>query len=244
LLVGYPIVFAVSFIAALVHIVYFVKVRVPPFVQERADSPTGNGIIGQLRAFLRPFVESRLFVRYSLATVGYRLAFCMPLSLFSIYWVNNLEATDTLIGVRGGVAYAALAVGYIVWGRWTGRLGERVVLLICGIGFGLYTLLTAAAPAMEWLPLVAVVWGLAGSGIDIGLFGLMMAVSPEGKRPRFVAATYVLSSLTSFAGPLLGAALAEALDVRTALIISGAVQVATTLFCLWLPRPEEITTQT
>jgi MFS family permease len=240
LLVGYPIVFFASFIAGLVHVIYFVKIQVPAFVQERTAGIKRRGLTGQLRAYLSPFVESRLFLRYSLATVGYRLALYMPLSLFSIYWVNNLKATDTLIGVRGGVAYAVLAVGYILWGGWTNRWGERVVLLICGAGLGLYTLLTAAAPTMEWLPLVAVVWGLAGSGIDIGLFGLMMAVSPEGKRPSFVAATYVLSSITSFAGPLLGAMLAEALDVRTALFISGAAQVATVLFFLWLPRTGEI----
>ncbi len=94
--------------------------------------------------------------------------------------------------------------------------------------------------AVSGLPLPAAIWGLTGSGIDIGLFAMMMALSPEDKRPRFIAATYVLSSVTSCVGPLLGAALAEALDVRTVLLVGGALQIATASLLLWLPRREEI----
>jgi MFS family permease len=93
---------------------------------------------------------------------------------------------------------------------------------------------------MGWLPLAAGIWGLTGSGLDIGLFGMMMALSPEDKRPRFIAATYVLSSATSFVGPLLGAALAGVLGVRGALLVGGAVQMATALLFLRLPRREEM----
>ena len=237
---GYQVVFALSFMAALMHMVSFSRVQVPPFVRQRSGHGLRRGTMEQVREFFRPFAESRLFVRYSLATVGFRLALYVPHSLYSIYWVSDLHATDTVIGLRGGVGYALLAVGYILWGRWSNRWGDRRVLLISGLGFGLYPLLTAMIPSMEWLPLPAAIWGLTGSGIDIGLFAMMMALSPEDKRPRFIAATYVLSSVTSCVGPLLGAALAEALDVRTALLVGGALQMATASVLLWLPRREEI----
>jgi MFS family permease len=237
---GYQSVFAISFLAGLIHVVNFSRIKVPPFVQAADVGSAAGGIPARLRGFLRPFVESRLFVRYSLATVGFRTALYIPYSLFSIYWVNYLHASDTVIGLRGGVGYTALALGYILWGQWSQRWGDRIVLLISGLAFGCYPLITALLPAMEWLPLAAVVWGLAGSGIDIGLFTMMMAVSPEDKRPRFVAATYVLSSITSFIGPMLGAGLAEAVDVRSALFIGGGLQVVTALLFLWLPRREEI----
>lgn len=109
--------------------------------------------------------------------------------------------------------------------------------------FGFYPLVTVMIPSMEWLPAVATLWGFASAGIDIGLFALMMALSPEGRRPRFVAATYVLSSFTSFVGPLLGAALAEALDVRSCLLIGGGLQLLGALFFLWLPGREEVLKQ-
>ncbi len=96
---------------------------------------------------------------------------------------------------------------------------------------------------MGWLPAVAALWGFAASGIDIGLFAMMMALSPEDKRPRFVAATYVLSSATSFIGPLLGAALAESLDVRSCLLIGGLLQLVSALLFLWLPKRDEILAQ-
>jgi MFS family permease len=237
---GYQIVFAVSFLAGMLHVVSFSRVRVPPFTRPPAGDTTPRGLVRSAHSFLHSFAESPLFVRYSLATVGFRLALYVPYSLFSIYWVNDLHASDTVIGLRGGVGYALLAVGYLVWGRWSQRHGDRSVLLISGLGFGLYPLLTALVPSMEWLPLVAVVWGLTASGLDIGLFAMMMATSPENKRPRFVAATYVLSSATSFLGPMLGAALAEVLDVRSALLVGGALQIGTALLFLRLPHPEEM----
>lgn len=237
---GYQIVFAVSFLAGLMHVVNFSRVKVPSFVRAADAGDAAGDLPTRVRRFVRPLVESRLFVRYSLATVGFRIALYLPYSLFSIYWVNDLHASDTVIGLRGGVGYAVLALGYILWGRWSQRWGDRIVLLVSGLAFGCYPLVTALLPTMEWLPLAAVVWGLAGSGIDIGLFTMMMAVSPEDKRPRFIAATYVLSSITSFIGPMLGAALAEAVDVRSALFIGGGLQLATALLFLWLPRHEEI----
>jgi MFS family permease len=237
---GYQVVFMISFVAALLHMVNFGRVRVPPFVRQRTADQVPRGLLAQARQFLHPFAASRLFVRYSLATVGFRLALYLPYSLYSIYWVDNLHATDTVIGLRGGVGYALLAVGYIVWGRLANRWGDRRVLLVSGLGFGLYPLLTALVPSMEWLPLAAAIWGLTGSGLDIGLFGMMMALSPEDKRPRFIAATYVLSSATSFVGPLLGAALAGSLGVRGALLLGGALQIASALLFLRLPCREEI----
>ena len=237
---GYQIVFGISFLAGLLHVVNFSRVRVPPFVGA-ADSGNADGnLMTRLHRFMQPFVESRLFVRYSLATLGFRLALYVPYALFSIYWVDNLQASDTVIGLRGGVGYAALAVGYILWGRWSRQWGDRIVLLISGLLFGSYPVVTALLPTPDYLPLAAVLWGLAGSGIDIGLFAMMMAVSPEDKRPRFVAATYVLSSITSFIGPMLGAALAEIVDVRSALFVGGGLQLATALLLLGLPRRDEI----
>ena len=82
---GYQSVFAISFLAGMVHVVNFSRVRVSPFVGV-ADIETADGnLLMRLHRFLRPFVESRLFVRYSLATLGFRLALYVPYALFTIY---------------------------------------------------------------------------------------------------------------------------------------------------------------
>jgi len=240
---GYVFVFAISFLASVLHMVHFGRVQVPPFVAASAKEGVAHNWLTRTREFLHSFAESRLFVRYVLATLPFRIALYIPYALFSVYWVHDLYASDTVIGLRGGVGYACLALGYTLWGHWSNRWGDRVVLFLSGLGFGFYSLLTVAIPSMGWLPAVAALWGVAASGIDIGLFAMMMALSPEDKRPRFVAATYVLSSATSFVGPLLGAALAESLDVRSCLLIGGVLQILSALLFLRLPKREEILAQ-
>jgi len=239
-ILGYQIVFGFSFLGSVLHMVHFGQIQVPPFVADSREAYGKRSWLEGARVFLRSFTESPLFVRYSLATLAFRLALYIPYALFSVYWVRGLHASDTIIGLRGGVGYTFLALGYILWGRWSHRWGDRIVLLFSGLAFGFYPLVTVMIPSMEWLPAVAALWGFAGSGIDIGLFAMMMALSPEDKRPRFVAATYMLSSFTSFVGPLLGAALAESLGVRSCLLVGGGLQLLGALFFLWLPGREEI----
>jgi MFS family permease len=234
---AYQIVFLISFAAALLNLYYFYRIQVPPFVPATHDG-AHTSALARLKDFLRPLTESRPFVRYNIAVLGYRLALALPAGLFSIYWVNDLKATDTWIGLRGTAGYAALVVGYFFWGRVANRLGDRTLLLICGGALAFYPILTAAAHSVQWLLPAAVLWGFTASGVDIGLFDMLLAVCPEGKQPRFAAAANTLASVTMTIGPLLGAALAGVLTTRGALYAVGGLQLFATLAFLLLPVNE------
>jgi MFS family permease len=235
---GYQAVFVVSFLAGLVHLYTFSKVRVPPFVAYRSE-PVSGGVADQIAGFFRPLVDCRDFVRYNMATLGYRLVFNMPVALYSIYWVDELRATDTWIGLRGTVGYAGLVVGYRVWGLLANRIGHRTVLLLSGAGLAFYPVLTALAPTPQWLLPGAVVWGLGVSGLDIGFFDMLLAVCPEGRQPRFSATANVFVSFVTALGPLLGAGLAHSLQIRTALYVIGGLQLLSTGFFFLLPNREQ-----
>ncbi len=236
---GYQVVFLISFVAAVLNLYYFAQVRVPPFDPGRVERAANMGFTARVLAFLRPFTESSQFVRYNLASLAYRFALNMPVALYSIYWVNDLKATDTWIGLRGTVGYVALVAGYRFWGRVANRMGHRRVLLICGTALGLYPLLTALAPAMQWLLPVAVLWGFAAAGVDIGLFDMLLAVCPDGRQPSFAAAAQMLMSVVSFVAPLMGAALAQGWNVQAALFVIGGLQLVSASLFLLLPSREQ-----
>jgi MFS family permease len=235
---GYQVVFMISFVGGLLNLYYFSKMQVPPFVPERSGN-SNLPLAARLRSFFRPFAESRPFVRYSIASVAYRLALTLPMGLFSIFWVRELQATDTWIGLRGTAGYTALVVGYLFWGRVANRIGHRNLLLFCGGGQALYPALTALAPSVQWLLPAAVAWGFTAAGIDIGLFDMLLATCPEGKQPRFAAAANMFSSIAMSVGPLLGAVLSQGVGMRSALFLTAAMQLVGTASFMLLPNKQQ-----
>jgi MFS family permease len=178
---GYQIVFVASFLAGLLNMYYFGKVKVAPFVAAPSPAAPDLPTITRAKAFLHPFVEYPRFLRFGLANLVYRLVLTMPAGLFSVFWVNDLRATDTWIGLRGTTGYAALVVGYWFWGRVANRIGHQRLLLICGVCIAFYPVLTALAPTMQWLLPAAAVWGFSLSGIELGLFDILLGVCRGGQ---------------------------------------------------------------
>ena len=228
---NYQLVFLISVALSSLDMVFFARVEVPPL--ERPDLQQAGTVRERFVEYLRPVVHYRPFLVFLSATILYRLALNLRL-LLSLFWVNELHAPDTLIGLRGTVGYAALVAGYTIWGRLTNRLGHRRVLRWSAFGLGLYPILTALSPSAGWLLPVAAVWGITVAGVDIGLFDLMLAACPSP--PTAVCRRVEHGDQYIFVGPLLGAALSNATTLATALIIAGVAQWVTTIPFSALPH--------
>ncbi|MSP13738.1 MAG: MFS transporter [Chloroflexi bacterium] len=235
---GYQVVFFISWAASMISLISFSRVKIPPFTSPKRDTLAGASLAQRATTFLRLFTESKPFVRYNLATLAFRIAITMPAALYSLYWVDVLNASNTWIGLRGTAGYMTLVLGYAFWGRIANRLGHRRLLMVGGAMFGLYPIFTALTPSPQWLIPVAVLWGLSISSVDIGLFDMLLEVCPEGRQPTFVAIANLIASLASFIGPLLGAVLVQVFELRVALLVIGAIQVASILFFVFLPHDE------
>ena len=231
---GYQIAFAISFFFTLPNLYFFGKIVLPPFASDRPHAAAPPGLRTRLDQFLRPFFEHRHFVRFNAATAVFRVCLAMPAGLFSIYWVDYLNASDTLIGIRGALGYVALVFAYGLWGRVVHRIGHRALLILSAL-IGLYAIATALAPTAVWLLPVALLWGIFVAAIDIGLVDMLLLACPEGRQPSFIGMANVLASAELFIGPLIGAALAGAIGVPAALIVSGVLQILSGAFFVLLP---------
>jgi len=231
---NYQIVFFISFALAMLDPYFFSRIRLPEVERprvEQQDSP-----LQRAAAYFRPVFRHKPFLIFLAATILYRVALNIPAPLFTLFWVNELEAPDTLIGLRGTVGYAALMVGYTFWGSRANRFGHRKMLFLSAIGLGLYAIMTAFSPSALWLLPAAVVWGSMAAGIDLGLFDIMLACCPGERQPLFAAFWSLAANLAIFAGPLIGARISGATSLSTALIIAGLAQIVATLGFWALPK--------
>jgi MFS family permease len=231
---GYQLAFIISFVGTLPNLYFFGKIVLPPFKPDRPHAEAQRGLRTRLDQFVRPFFEHRRFVRFNAATAVFRICLAMPVGLFSIYWVDYLHASNTLIGIRGAVGYVALVFAYGLWGRVVHRIGHRSLLYLSAL-IGLYAITTALAPSAAWLLPVAIIWGVCVAAIDIGLVDMLLLACPEGRQPTFIGMANVLGSAELFIGPLIGAALAQAIGVPAALVVSGVLQILSGVFFVLLP---------
>ncbi len=230
---AYQVIFTIALAATLGEWWFFGHLRIP-LLPPKEEPPAALG--ERVRAYLRPLVEHRPFVRFVAGTSAFRVALNMPTALYTLLWVRELGASNALIGLRGTVGYAALVVGYLFWGRNANRVGHRHVLTMGAMGVAAYAIASAFLPSAIWLLPVAVIWGIAVPGIDVGLFDLFLSTCPPGKEARFASANQLTANLPIFVGPLLGVALASLISVRAALVVAGALQLLGILGFRLLPK--------
>jgi MFS family permease len=231
---NYQLVFFISFAVAVLDPLFFAKIKISP--NEILRQPSGLSLRQRAYEYFKPIFHYKPFITYLLATFFYRIALNLPVPLLTLFWVNQLKAPDTLIGLRGTVGYSALVVGYMLWGRFANRLGHRRVLFISTLGLALYPLLTGLLPSAIWLLPVALLWGLTAAGIDVALFDMMLGAVGPDRQPLFAAFWSIEANLCVFIGPLVGAVLSNMVGLREALVIGGLLQAVTTLPFLMLPR--------
>jgi MFS family permease len=237
---NYQAVFFLSWAFSWADPYFFSFIKIPPLAVARAEAAADvarrRSLWRRFCDYIRPVLHSRSFLVFLAATLPYRLALNLPAPLFSLFWVNELEAPDTLIGLRGTVGHGVLVAGYLVWGRLANRVGHRKVLMWSAGTLALYPIATALSPTAIWLLPAAAIWGFAVAGVDIGLFDMMLAACPTERQPLFAAVWTMVARAAMFLGPLIGAALSEATSLGTALLVAGVAQGVTILFFYALPH--------
>jgi MFS family permease len=221
---GYQLCFLVSAAAGVAGIYYYSRLEIPD--REPNPTPRARGVGAQIAAIVAPLREGGEFLHYTVGTSILRIGLHLPIGLYSLFWVNDLQASDTWIGLRSTVGNVALTVGYYAWGRMAGRLGHRRTLGFAALGLAFYPALTAAAPSVEFLLPAALIWGMFASGIDMSLFEGLLDVCPPDRRAEFVAVNTFVANAIAFVAPLLGAWLAELVGIRPVLYLAAGFHLA------------------
>lgn len=225
---GYQVVFLIAFAAYMLSNIFYSGIRIP---YRMVPVSAASSIADRLREMGQALRANKDFQRYLIADFAFQVALWLPEGLYTVYWVRTLGASDSLIGVRTMALNVTLMFGYFIWGRVTGRLGRRRVVIGAIAAVGLYPLLTAIAPSAIWLVPIAGLRGLFYAATDIVLFEALIAKSPRDHRPAFVATANMIENGAHLAAPLLGAVLAALWNIPVAFLIGFvAALVAAALF--------------
>jgi AAHS family 4-hydroxybenzoate transporter-like MFS transporter len=121
-----------------------------------------------------------------------------------------------------------LLIGSLLFGALADRIGRKPALLLCGLCFGLFTLLTPMANSLGSLAAYRFIAGLGIGGLPPATASMISEFSPRGQRSTFVNWALIGVPLGGFLGGFLGAALVPAFGWRSIFLAGGGVTLALT----------------
>lgn len=204
-------------------------------ITEPARIPPGPRVPARerLAGLWRLIAANRPFVRFEIRGFVYVLAIGLSLPVMPLFYVHEVGAPDSWIGIIGAAGSAGSVLGYLTARQLARRRGGGVTLLPS-------LLVAAVAPAVlsfiDVLPAVAAVafvMGIAGAGAQLALFDQLMHRIPTQHGVTFSSVDQSVSNLAIVIGPNIGGLLVVALSARAALLVVAAVTlVAFILFAI------------
>ncbi|WP_240744672.1 MFS transporter [Microbacterium sp. PF5] len=122
----------------------------------------------------------------------------------------DLDPTATQLLWIGDIYSFALAGLLVTMGNLADRIGRKKLLLIGAVGFGLSSILAAAAPTPEMLILARAVLGISGATIMPSTLAIVRNIFSDPKlRTRAIAVWAAGATAGAAVGPIVGGALLE-----------------------------------
>lgn len=221
---NYQIVFIGSFFAGLLSFAFSSRIELTN--TEQAEEPQAQGWRDRVAEGVTALRENRLYSQFVLSQFVFRFGMGVGLPLFPIFWVRELHAPDTWIGIINTVSSAVLLIAYFIWAGLTRRRGAGIVLRICVFGIACYPLITSLTTSILPLPVYAGFAGLFNAGIDLVLFDILLGTAPKRRTPSYVALYQLTTYVATFFGPLVGTTLGDAIGYTPALITASLIRFA------------------
>jgi len=231
---NYQVLYGLGFLASLVSLYFLTRMQVPDSPVVAVDSGTGRGLHERWRRLRSSIGAERAFMRITVNTLLFGLPAWTVGPLYILYYVRDLGASDSWIGLQATVANVAAIAGYALGQRLISRWGEARMLKWTAPGAGLYPLLAGLFGSLTPLLVFLGIDGLIVPSINLSHFSTLLRSCPDDRRPLFIGFYTTVMNAGAFLAPLLGVALAERIGPMPVLIVCGILRILMGLtFTLW-----------
>jgi MFS family permease len=219
---NYQLVFLGLSIGGLISYYYSSHIELPD--TEPALRQTGLSWRQRFKGYVKLIRSEPTFVSFTTKQFVYMAGTALATPLFPLYYVREVQASDTWIGLISTIQTAILLVGYFLWVRESKTHGGRFVLLCTTFGLALYPALTASTQNVGWIALYAGLSGIFQAGLNLVFFDELMQTVPPKYSATFVSLAQSSTYLATVAAPLLGTLLADQIGIGNALLVSALLR--------------------
>jgi MFS family permease len=174
-----------------------------------------------------------VFGRFMLAYLSFYTFQYLCLPIFPLSFVNVLQLTDGMISLGSVLFYVTMFFASLRLGPMARRWGDRRLLGVSGMLFGIYPLLLAFAqgPLLYWI--ASFVGGMVYAVISAALINRLMARVPGEQRAAGMAFHNLALNLGILIGSFSGPLLSDAMGLQQSLLVSAGLRVVAGIL-LWL----------
>jgi Na+/melibiose symporter-like transporter len=229
---NYAIMFLVLSLGGFVSYYFSNKIQIPnqppaPLMQKGSSRERLKDFLALLRA-------NPAFVSFSSKRFVYLSALALSLPVIPLYYVREVNATDSQIGTFNMSMTMVMLVGYFLWPLLSRRRGGRFVLLATTFGMIFYPALIASTTHVYSIILISGLAGLFQSGLDLVFFDELMKTVPQEYGATFVSLAQSMQYFSTVLAPLIGTWVIGYIGLSGALWLSAALRLIG--FLLFLRR--------
>jgi len=221
---NYQAVFIASFAGGMLSFAFSNRIELPPNTPPEVVEHKGIPLRARLRDGLAEMRKHTEYNRFLISQFVFRCGLTLSIPLFPLYWVRELNAPDSWIGVINTVNSAVLMVAYFLWSKVSERRGNSMVLRVCAFGLVFYPLLTGLTTSLAPLPIYAGFAGIFAAGIDLVMFDILLDTCPPLHAASYIALFQTTTYVATFLAPTLCTYLAGILGYAPALYVSAGLR--------------------
>ncbi len=184
-----------------------------------------SGVLSPLRTSFAPFL---------VALFAFHFAQYVPIPLFPLYWVRDLQLDDAAISLINVSYYGIMLLASLQLGRLTSRYGNKKLVVIGSLMLALYPLLTAFSQNIQLLLVTNAFGGIVWAVLAGALANRLLERVPGDDRPRHLALYNLALNAAILTGVFVGVYIADRIGLRDTLFLSfGFRAIAALLLALW-----------
>ncbi len=193
-------------------------------------------IIEQFREYIQLVSKEKPFQSFVIKRFVYLSGQTLTIPLFPLYFVREINASDSWIAAISTTQTAVVILGYFIWTRQSRSRGSRNVLLWSTLGAALFPIMTALTHQSWLITIFAGINGIFQAGINLVFFDELMKTVPPEYSSTFVSLAQGLQYLSTIASPIIGTFLGDNIGLGPALVIGGFLQLIGFMM-FWLGKP-------
>lgn len=216
---NYQSLLSAAWLMGIVAILSFLRLRIKP--QPRNEITKKPKTIWSVKAAMQAIAKNKNFAYYCLSSMVWNLGVSLGSPLLSVYFNQELYGSAQFWAFVQAAITGAGILCQRFWGRYVDKVGQKRVMLRSGIGVSLIPIWWVLAPHYLVGPLIGFWDGCSWGGYNLAAFNLLLEITPDHNRSKYVGIYNSLIGIASTIGPIFGGFLVDFIGLKWVLILSG-----------------------